>query len=72
MVAQEKAWPGAPPRRLFPTLVADAHRAGPAKVWRATRELLAADLGPKFGRIQAPALVVWGDRDVVVPLATGQ
>ena len=60
------------PLRLLPTMVADAHRAGPATVWRATRELLAADLRPKLGRILAPTLVVWGDRDLVVPLATGQ
>ncbi len=60
------------PLGLLPTMVADALRAGPATVWRATRELLAADLRPKLRRIQAPTLVVWGDRDVVVPLATGQ
>ena len=60
------------PLRLLPTMVADAHRAGPPTVWRATRELLAADPWPKLGRIQTPTLVVWGERDLVVPPAIGR
>lgn len=59
------------PVRFLPTMVADAYRSGPATIGGA-RELLAADLRPQLGRIEAPTLIVWGERDAIVPLDVGR
>lgn len=53
---------------FLPTLLYDALRAGPWTLWSAAGELLRADLRPKLERIAAPALVVWGEHDTLVPL----
>jgi pimeloyl-ACP methyl ester carboxylesterase len=60
------------PPDFLPTLFYDALRAGPATLWDAANALLCADLRPKLGHIQAPTLVVWGERDAIVPLALGK
>jgi pimeloyl-ACP methyl ester carboxylesterase len=40
----------------------------PACVWRAALDdLLKADFSEELGKIEAPALIVWGDEDVVAP-----
>jgi non-heme chloroperoxidase len=40
----------------------------PARVWRASFEgFLEDDLAGELGRIRAPTLVIWGDRDVLCP-----
>ena len=40
----------------------------PAFVWKATIEgLLEDDFSPELDRIAAPALVVWGDEDAILP-----
>ena len=40
----------------------------PARVWRATFEgFLEDDFSAQLGRIEAPTLVVWGDRDAICP-----
>ena len=45
-------------------------RKVPARVWRETfAALLAYDDGDELGRIGAPALLVWGDADPLVPRA---
>jgi pimeloyl-ACP methyl ester carboxylesterase len=54
---------------FLPVLLADALRAGPRTFWRATTALLLADLRPKLAQIRAPTLVIWGERDSLVPLA---
>jgi pimeloyl-ACP methyl ester carboxylesterase len=53
-------------------LITDAVRAGPITLPSAARQLLTADLRPKFERIMAPTLVVCGKRDRLVPPAFGQ
>jgi pimeloyl-ACP methyl ester carboxylesterase len=57
---------------FLPTLFYDALRAGPATLWDAASYLLRADLRPKLQRITAPTLVVWGERDALVPLELGK
>jgi pimeloyl-ACP methyl ester carboxylesterase len=60
------------PGGFLPMLIADAVRAGPITLPSAARQLLTADLRPKFERIMAPTLVVCGERDRLVPPAFGQ
>lgn len=54
---------------FLPVLLADALRAGPLTLWRATMALLLADLRPKLSQIRARTLVIWGEHDALVPLA---
>jgi pimeloyl-ACP methyl ester carboxylesterase len=57
---------------FLPVLLADTLRAGPLTMWRAARALMLADLRPKLAQIRAPTLVIWGERDALVPLAFAQ
>ena len=41
-------------------------------MWRAARALMLADLRPKLAQIRVPTLVIWGERDALVPLAFAQ
>jgi pimeloyl-ACP methyl ester carboxylesterase len=60
------------PVRYWRILLGDALRAGPATLHNATRAVLAADLRPRLGQINAPTLVIWGERDNLVPLEYGK
>jgi pimeloyl-ACP methyl ester carboxylesterase len=60
------------PPRFLPVLAFDALRAGPFTLRRAGLDLLAADLTPRLRRIDAPALVIWGERDPFFPAAYGR
>jgi pimeloyl-ACP methyl ester carboxylesterase len=67
----------APPRRwgdpaFLPVIVGDTLRAGPATVVRALSNIVRDDVRPLLGTIQAPTLVVWGERDALVPLEHGR
>src|SRR5262245_57464610 len=57
---------------FLPLLFTDALRAGPATIWRAASELLRTDMRPKLAHIRAPTLLVWGERDAIIPLEVGQ
>ena len=56
---------------FLPVLVRDALRTGPATLWRAARDLLAEDARLGLWRIEAPTLLIWGERDSLVPPAIG-
>ena len=60
------------PPTFLPVLAADALRAGPRTLLRAAREVVDTDLGARCGQVRAPALVVWGEHDRVVPPAVGE
>ena len=60
------------PFSFLPVLFGDALRAGPATLWSAAHQLLTTDIRPKLARIQAPALVIWGEYDMLVPLELGR
>lgn len=60
------------PVNFLPVLTGDALRAGPLTLWRAGREALAADISAELAHIQAPALIVWGEHDTLLPAQLGR
>jgi pimeloyl-ACP methyl ester carboxylesterase len=52
---------------FLPILALDALRAGPLTLLRAARSLCSHDIGAELGSVTAPTLLVWGDRDALVP-----
>lgn len=60
------------PLGFLPVLVADAVRAGPRTLRLAMRALLNADLRARLDKIASPTLVIWGERDSLVPIAYGR
>ena len=60
------------PLDFVPTLVYDALRAGPLTLTSAVMQLLGGNLGEKLARIDAPTLIIWGQRDTLVPPALAE
>lgn len=60
------------PLSLLPTIIADTLRAGIRTLWTALAALRRHTLERELAKVQAPTLVVWGERDTVVPLANGR
>lgn len=54
--------------QFLPVIVGDAWTAGPRTLLRAILHVLGDDLRPLLPLIQAPTLIVWGERDSWVPL----
>lgn len=68
-VVPPRAW-GAP--TFLPSIVADALRAGPLVLTRATLALISDDVRPRLARVQAPTLLIWGALDPLTPLEHGE
>ena len=58
--------------RFVPTILADGVRAGLPNLLRSSRDLLREDISELLPQIRAPTLVIWGERDVLVPPALGR
>lgn len=58
--------------RFLPVIAADALAAGPRTVLTALRNLLRDDVRPLLARIAAPTLILWGERDAIVPPEHGR
>jgi pimeloyl-ACP methyl ester carboxylesterase len=59
------------PLGFLPVLAIDSWRAGVKTIWHAAREVLEADIRPKLGQVTSPTLVIWGERDTIVPVRLG-
>jgi pimeloyl-ACP methyl ester carboxylesterase len=57
----------AAPLSFLPILALDTLRAGPLTLLRAARSLCAHDVQTELANVAAPTLLVWGDRDALVP-----
>ncbi|GAA5446692.1 2-hydroxy-6-oxo-2,4-heptadienoate hydrolase [Deinococcus depolymerans] len=53
-------------------VLTDAVRAGPRNLWRNAVDLLSDSVQDSLPRIRARTLIIWGERDVLVPLTLGQ
>jgi len=56
---------------FLPVLALDVMRAGPLTILRAARDLLAEDVRDDLRAIRAPTLLIWGERDALVPPSLG-
>ena len=56
---------------FLPLLLRDALRAGPRTLWRAANDLLAQDVRRDLHRVSTPTLLVWGEKDALVPPSLG-
>jgi pimeloyl-ACP methyl ester carboxylesterase len=59
------------PRRL-PRMVRDSLRVGPVQLWRLSSDLLHTDVMPSLPSVRARTLVLWGEKDRLLPSALGQ
>jgi pimeloyl-ACP methyl ester carboxylesterase len=53
--------------RFLPRLALDTARGGPLNVVVAGVRLLSHDVRPDLASVQAPTLLIWGDRDPLIP-----
>ncbi|MBZ9711914.1 alpha/beta fold hydrolase [Deinococcus multiflagellatus] len=59
-------------RRFLSTILLDAALAGPVNLWRNAVNLLNDSVQDALPGIRARTLIIWGERDVLVPLPLGQ
>ncbi|MBC8143511.1 MAG: alpha/beta hydrolase [Armatimonadetes bacterium] len=60
------------PLDFLPTLAVDALRAGPLNLFLSTLDVLGSDTTESLKQITAPTLLLFGDRDNLVPPAAGE
>ncbi len=63
-------WSWCPPH-FYRTLIGDAIRAGPRNMARGSRFIRLYDIRPALQRVRAPSLVIWGEKDGLVPIDDG-
>ena len=56
---------------FLPVLAYDTLRTGPVTLWRAARDLLAEDVREDLRSIDAPTLLIWGEKDPLIPPSVG-
>ncbi|MGM9319605.1 alpha/beta fold hydrolase [Deinococcus aquaticus] len=59
-------------KRFLTRVLTDAVRAGPLNLWRNAVDLLNDSVQDSLPLIRARTLIIWGERDVLVPLTLGQ
>lgn len=64
------AWLG--DRRFIGRIVLDGLRAGPLNLWRNATDLLRDSVQDILPLIRMPTLIIWGERDILVPLTVGE
>ncbi|MFC4452949.1 alpha/beta hydrolase [Deinococcus sonorensis] len=57
---------------FLPVILADSLRAGLPNLIRSSRDLLRDDVADLLPTLHLPTLVIWGERDVLVPLPLGR
>lgn len=57
---------------FLPRILFDSTRAGLPNLWRSGQGVLADDVQPRLERVKARTLVIWGERDVVIPSVLGR
>lgn len=53
-------------------LIRDVLRPRPVLFWQSTQEMLQSDFRAEIVQVKAPALIIWGEQDLLLPLALGQ
>lgn len=59
-------------KRFIPRVLLDSARAGLPNVWRNTVNLLNDNVAEIIPKLNTRTLVIWGERDVLVPAALGR
>jgi pimeloyl-ACP methyl ester carboxylesterase len=54
---------------FWPTVISDGLRAGIPMVWNAASQIVALDALPVLTALNSPTLLIWGERDDLVPLS---
>lgn len=60
------------PIDLLRVLIVDTLHTGPITTLRIGRELLHTDIAKKLAQLQLPTLIIWGERDTIVPKRIGE
>ncbi len=55
-----------------PTLIYDVLRPRPRLFWQTAQEMIRSDFRADIASITLPTLIIWGERDALLPLSLGQ
>ena len=53
-------------------LIRDVMYPRPVLFWQNTQEMMTSDFRAEMATLTAPALIIWGERDILLPLALGK